>query len=47
MSGSLDWAPIGARLERELADDRREGRPADASTATAAVFSAILDRLGG
>ena len=38
---------VSYRMLAHLADDRREGQPADASTATTAVFSAILDRLGG
>jgi hypothetical protein len=38
---------LSYRMLAHLADDRREGQPADASAATAAVFSAILDRLGG
>src|SRR5262245_47967183 len=36
---------VGYRMLAHLADDRREGQPADASTATAAAFSSILDRL--
>ena len=35
---------VSYRMLAHLADDRREGQPADATTA---VFSAILDRLGG
>jgi Ser/Thr protein kinase RdoA (MazF antagonist) len=38
---------VSYRMLAHLADDRREGQPADASTAATAVFSAILDRLGG
>jgi len=38
---------VSYRMLAHLADDRREGLPADASAATVALFSAILDRLGG
>ncbi len=36
---------VGYRALAHLADDRREGGPDDSATATAALFSSILDRL--
>jgi aminoglycoside phosphotransferase (APT) family kinase protein len=38
---------VGYRMLAHLADDRCEGLPAKVTAGTVAVFSAILDRLGG
>ncbi len=37
----------GYRALAHLADDRREGQPEDAAAAAVALFSSVLDRLGG
>ncbi len=38
---------VGYRALAHLADDRREGQPADAAAAAVTLFSSILDRLSG